>query len=98
MISVFALRATRALVRRRSSCSHYAHFHRSFMISQAVFKMVLPMACAWVEEQKAVILRVGLHSRHRGSPMRACRDHTLTPARPGCVACHRHEARSTMTV
>jgi hypothetical protein len=25
------------------------------MISQAVFKMVLPMACAWAEEQKAVI-------------------------------------------
>ena len=59
---------------------------------------VLPMACAWAEEQKAVILRVGLHSRHRGSPMRACRDHTLTPARSGCVACHRHEARATVTV
>jgi cytochrome c553 len=63
------------------------------MISQAVFKMVLPMACAWAEEQKAVMLRVALHSRHRRSPMRACRDHTLRPARRGCAACHRHEAK-----
>jgi hypothetical protein len=30
------------------------------MISQAVFKMVLPMACAWAEEQEAVILRDGV--------------------------------------
>ena len=30
------------------------------MISQAVVKMVLPMACAWAEEQEAVILRDGV--------------------------------------
>ena len=30
------------------------------MISQAVFKMVLPMACAWAEEQEAVIFRDGV--------------------------------------
>jgi len=30
------------------------------MISQAVFKMLLPMACAWAEEQEAVILRDGV--------------------------------------
>src|SRR6266404_9427362 len=30
------------------------------MISQAVFKMVLPMACAWAEEQEAVILLDGV--------------------------------------
>ena len=29
---------------------------------------------------------------------RACRDHTLRPARRGCAACHRHEARPTMMV
>jgi hypothetical protein len=30
------------------------------MISQAVVKMVLPMVCAWAEEQEAVILRDGV--------------------------------------
>jgi hypothetical protein len=30
------------------------------MISQAVVKMVLPVACAWAQEQEAVILRDGV--------------------------------------
>ena len=33
---------------------------RFFVISHAVAKMVLPVACAWAAEQEAVILRDGV--------------------------------------